>query len=331
MAAASAARTLADAGARVAVVDKARGAGGRCATRRGEHAAYDHGAQYFTVRDARFLAALQASPLIEFSAAWDVLVGVWDGAGIAPANPQSRQVGVPGMSSMVRAMLADLPALYGTPVAHLTRASGGWQLLDQQGRARVAAKAVILTAPPPQCLALLGDSAPSLSRLCASVHMEPCWAVMAAFRERVNCEYDGVFVNRGALSWCARNGSKPGRTGTETWVLHAGPAWSSECIDEAPETVGAALMAHFTEVVGCALPALRELHVHRWRHALARTPLQVGCAWDDQARLGLAGDWMAGSRIEGAWLSGNQVARRALSAMGFRGTRSQRRAHLARR
>jgi renalase len=49
-----AARTLQDAGRRVRVLDKARGVGGRLATRRLDIHAADHGAQFFTAHDPAF-------------------------------------------------------------------------------------------------------------------------------------------------------------------------------------------------------------------------------------------------------------------------------------
>ena len=68
------ARTLADHGLSVVVWEKSRGAGGRMATRRsGEMLRFDHGAQYFTVRDERFQ---------RYVGAWlqDGIVAPWAGA-----------------------------------------------------------------------------------------------------------------------------------------------------------------------------------------------------------------------------------------------------------
>ena len=55
------ARTLMQAGHRVSVFEKSRGTGGRMATRRTEFGSFDHGTQYFTVRDARFAKALETA------------------------------------------------------------------------------------------------------------------------------------------------------------------------------------------------------------------------------------------------------------------------------
>ena len=54
MAGLTTARILSDQGHAVVVVDKAPGPGGRMSTRRGGACRFDHGAQYFTVRDKRF-------------------------------------------------------------------------------------------------------------------------------------------------------------------------------------------------------------------------------------------------------------------------------------
>ena len=55
-----AATTLAAGGHDVVVLDKGRSPGGRLATRRIAGATLDHGAQFFTVRDDRFAALVQA-------------------------------------------------------------------------------------------------------------------------------------------------------------------------------------------------------------------------------------------------------------------------------
>ena len=62
MAGITCARTLVQAGHRVTVFEKSRGTSGRMATRDSAFGSFDHGAQYFTARDERFLAALATTP-----------------------------------------------------------------------------------------------------------------------------------------------------------------------------------------------------------------------------------------------------------------------------
>ena len=62
MAGVTCARTLRQAGHKVTIFEKSRGLGGRMATRASAFGSFDHGAQYFTVRDPRMALALQTVP-----------------------------------------------------------------------------------------------------------------------------------------------------------------------------------------------------------------------------------------------------------------------------
>ena len=55
----SAANKLKEAGRDVLVIDKGRGIGGRLAGRRIGEATFDHGAQFFTAREATFKATVE--------------------------------------------------------------------------------------------------------------------------------------------------------------------------------------------------------------------------------------------------------------------------------
>jgi len=137
--------------------------------------------------------------------------------------------------------------------------------------------------------------------------MRPCWAVLAAFDERVPARFDGAFVHGSALGWVARNQSKPKREWkVDTWVLHATPSWSAAHVDDDPEVVGSFLMEAFHDLIPQGLPHAFYATAHRWRYAMADPPLAVGAI--HHGGLTLCGDWCLGSRIEDAYLSGLAAA-----------------------
>ncbi|MEO1698916.1 MAG: FAD-dependent oxidoreductase [Planctomycetota bacterium] len=313
----AAARALAAAGRPVTVFDKARGVGGRTSLRRGEAATFDHGAQYFTARDPRFRAEVDAWLEAGHVARWEGRLGAID----APGEPTpkaddgtERFVGVPGMNQMARAMSEGLDVRARARVERLERTGDAWSVWLDDGSAIGGFDAVVVTAPTEQAAALVDGHAPELARAARGVPMQPCLAAMVAFETPLDVPFDGLFVNAGPLSWAARNSSKPGRPEVDAWVLHASPDFSEERFDAAPEDTARALTEALREALGLdALPAVTESQAHRWRYSLA-APARTDGALADPSGLFLAGDWLAGSKVQGAWHSGRAAAEAVLAA-----------------
>jgi len=309
------ARILADHGHRVRVFEKSRGPGGRMSTRRADHLRFDHGAQYFTVRD----------PLFErFVASWrrDGLVARWNGrlakldrvaVELNDDSPQ-RFVGVPGMNAICKHLAGDLDVAFDRSVSRLEREGERWCVRCEDGSELGRFDAVVVSAPAPQCATLLAEAAPGIAARAAEVDMAPCWAAMVAFDDALDLGFDGAFVQNSALSWVARNTSKPGRPAAEAWVLHGSPEWSRDHLEIDGEDAGRRLFGAFAEAGGQPLPEPSHLIAHRWRFALPVEPLTETCLFDGDFTVVACGDWCGGPRVEGAFLSGCAAAGRVLAA-----------------
>lgn len=308
------ARRLTDHGFRVRVFDKARGPGGRMSTRRADHLSFDHGAQYFTVRDARFADWLRVLRRDGLVAPWTGKIGALNrGAIKLEAAGPDRYVGVPGMNAVCRQLADGLDVSYGFPVSRIEREIERWRVIFEGDSEPKRFDAVVVSAPAPQCAALLADAAPALAARAAKVEMAPCWAVMAAFEQELDLGFEGAFVQGSPLSWVARNSSKPGRPGSETYVLHGSPEWSRDHLEIDAEDAGRQLIAAFAEAAGRRLPEPHHLVAHRWRFALPVEPLADACLYDGESAVVACGDWCGGPRVEGAFLSGRAASDRVLS------------------
>lgn len=304
----SCATALQHAGLAVQLFDKSRGPAGRMSTRRGDDWACDHGAQYFTARDARFRAELSRWLAAGVAAPWTPRLQVLGGLGDHhPDASIERWVGLPQMTAPARWLAAQLPLALSSTVTALRRdGAGAWQLQTaEQGWLAQPFSAVLLAMPAPQAVTLLQPHAPALAALSAQARMRGCWALMLQYAAPQQLPFDAAFVNRGPLRWIARNSSKPGRSGAETWLLHADAEWSEAHLEHAPEQVAALMLQAFAEHGG---PAPQRWSAHRWRYADSAPALDDGCAWQPDAGLGLCGDWLNGGKVEGAWLSGLKLA-----------------------
>lgn len=294
----------------VVLFDKGRGPGGRMSTRRVQtargEACFDHGAQYFTVRDDDF--SQQVSAWIE-----DGVVAPW------PAAGSDAYVGVPAMNSPVRWLAEGQDVRWSARVTGLATCGDGWRLSLDGGEVADVDLAVI-AVPAEQAAALLSAVASDLASRAAAAISDPCWTAMAAFSQPVpvagDCwRADDAETDRGQgiVGWAARNSAKPGRTGPESWVIQATPDWSRDRIDADPDEVGRALRAELSNEFGVQLPAPIGTASHLWRFARSAQG-GSGPILDPERRLGLCGDWLIGPRVESAWLSGARLADMCVNA-----------------
>jgi len=309
------ATALVTTGAAVTVYEKSRGPGGRMSTRRGDDWQCDHGAQYFTARDPSFRAEVSRWELAGVAAPWTPRLQVLGGA--VPRHPDpsvQRFVGTPSMASPAGYLAEGLNVVPQTTVAGLQHDGRDWRLsCTERGSLADPYDAVLLAIPAPQAAALVRSPAPALARLADGVTMRGCWALMLRFAAPIDGSFDAAFVNEGPLRWIARDGSKPGRDGAETWLLHATAEWSEAHLEQDADGVAAELLDAFARLGG---PAPQAFTAHRWRHADTEPPLALGCEWDAGLGLGLCGDWLNGGRVENAWHSGRRLAHRVARTFG---------------
>ncbi|MGE4070009.1 MAG: NAD(P)/FAD-dependent oxidoreductase [Lysobacterales bacterium] len=307
IAGAAAARELHRRGLSVQVYDKGRNPGGRAATRTREGAHFDHGAQYFTARDPRFLDQVEAWHAAGVVQEWQPRLVAIDSEGRRRLETgETRWVGVPGMRELATNLLHGIDLECSQRVVGVEQSAKGWFLNFRNEARRGPFSAVLCTLPAAQAVELLASEV--VVDPARAVQFGPCWALMLAFDQALPIDFDGAFVNAGPLSWVARDSSKPGRPEGERWLVHAGPMFSRETFELPPTEVEARLLKAFYSALGLTPVDPAQCHLHRWGYALAQPPLELGIIADDQRRIALGGDWCNGSRIEGAWLSGRLLA-----------------------
>jgi predicted NAD/FAD-dependent oxidoreductase len=296
MAGLACAERLVAAGVSVRLFDKGRGPGGRMSTRRVATAAgeagFDHGAQYFTVRDPAFQARVEQWQRDGLAARW-------------PAAGPDAWVGTPTMNAPVKRMASALDVRWSALVDRVTREDGGWRPRGE-GIAEQAFETVLIAVPAEQAGPLLKPWDASMAARAVATPSLPCWTVMAAFAERLPVE-DDILRERGIIGWAARNSAKPGRSGPESWVIQAGPDWSLAHLEETPTEVLPALLAALSDRIGAAVPEPLTASAHRWRFARSGSA-GVDTLWNADLRLGACGDWLLGPRVESAWVTGDRLA-----------------------
>ncbi|WP_458525983.1 NAD(P)/FAD-dependent oxidoreductase [Onishia taeanensis] len=318
------ARVLAERGIASEVFDKARGPGGRLTSRRLPGAVVDLGAQYFTVREARFAARVDAWRQAGLVAPWPQRLWRVEADGWQPhQDAQTRYSAAPRMSALTRSLAEGLPLHLQTRITGLESRADGWWLADDQGQDHGPFARVVITAPTPQAEPLVAPHDAALAADCRAVTQAPCWAGHALFDAPlptlpgVDDDWQAAFINAGPLSVVSRNDSKPGReTQGESLTLLASPTASTDWLENDAETVAARLLAAFETLCAQPLPTPRLLGAHRWRYAKP-SGQDSGPGYRLGAMgLALAGDAFRASRVEDAWFSGHDLGLALAAELG---------------
>jgi renalase len=295
-------------GFQVQVYEKSRGPSGRMSTRHGEDWSVDHGAQYFTARDPLFIKTLDAWIKAGVAAEWHPSLSVYDGSQWREGNSRERRyVGVPAMNSPGQYLAKNISIEFNQTIDKIYQQDGKWFLHSQEnGEITQSFDYLVLAIPAPQNYALTKLVDSSIDECFSSVDMQGCWTVMARFLEKAPMPFDAAFINNEIISWISRNNSKPGRTGQETWTIHANPQWSQQWIELDKEEASKIILESAKKLgLNCQNT---EISVHRWRYASGAINTAMGCILNKDNNLGLCGDWLNGGRVEGAWLSGYKLA-----------------------
>lgn len=331
------ARVLHERGVEVAVFDKGRSPGGRLATRRVDGFAFDLGAQYFTARDPRFRRWVTEWLTEGVVRRWSGRIGSVTeiGAAIVETAPVERFVAVPDMPELARRLASELDVRSSRRVDVVERHGAKLVLRGVVGAPgetlgpRVATDAapgealgefdaLVVALPPAQARALVGSVSSTIDVQLASVVLDPCVALGVGIAEGsplTALPFDGIFVGRDGdaartIAWISRDSSKPGRPRQEAWVIHAAPEWSRAHLRDADASIAGALLDALSAIAGHRVASPIVTTLQRWSFARPRDPLAVEGLFDDEARVGVGGDWAAGGRVEGAFLSGLALANR---------------------
>lgn len=290
----------------VTVFEKARGPAGRMATRYAGRFEFDHGAQFFTARSARFRRYLKPYVATGAVRTWRARFAEVTRDGVSASRDWTddypHYVGAPRMNSFCKALADGLRLRLETRVAPLAGDWPPWQLRSADGSSLGTFDWVVSSAPAAQTEALLPASSP-LARHASATPMQACYALMLGFNRAPALPWQAARVRDSDLSWVSVNSSKPGRDDPFTLVVHSTNAWAGRHVDDDQGRVKEHLLSSLKDAIGLDAREAAHLALHRWRYAnLPRQherPVQV----DPDRQLAVCGDWLVRGRVEAAFQS----------------------------
>jgi renalase len=320
------ARSLVARGRTPLVLERSRGVGGRCATRRFDGQPVDHGAAFVHGSDPRFLGAARAVRSAAVLEGWPRKIE-GDGPPCLPKafDPREERFAyAEGMTALPKGLADGLDVRLECPVDSLA-ARGGRIVLRSEAGEEIAPDHLVLALPAPASRRLLAPwageerEASAVLRLLDMVGTQACLTLIAGYGPSgVPPDWDILYPGGSTVVQAVSHDSAKRRAPAAlVLVVQARPCWSLRHGDDDPASWARELLAETARLVGSWAGEPAWSQPHRWRYARTdrgsemSRPLAVRLPGG--TRVIVTGESFApGGGIEAAWLAGNASAARLL-------------------
>lgn len=312
----AAGRALKQAGATVVLYDKARGVGGRLATRRVGDFTFDTGATSVAPRglglEHVMLHELDQTELVEVVKPIYTHVNLRVSPGDASRNKVPRYTYRPGGNHLAKLLAEGLDVRLNSQVDTLKRENGSFEVEKERF------DAVILTPPIPQASLLLwslGESRPV-----ANARYRSCISIMLGFDlPTPEVPYHALVdvEQRHPLTWVSLESVKsPGRApeGMCAMVLQMSPTYSQDHYQTDEDRIVHEVMDYVRDLFGPTFQKPIAVDTKRWKYSQPETVAVFETVNRNHNGVILAGDGLSAGRVERAFESGLQAARLLIEA-----------------
>lgn len=299
-----AAKLIKNAGLPVTILEKSRGVGGRMATRRFKDGKFDHGAQFFTVRDPIFQQWVDQWIEEKIVQEWTHQIPTNGKSDRRPGHP--RYIGTDGMTTITKHLAKDLNIHLNSRVVSITNKGQFWTIETENDK-RYTATHLMLTSPVPQSLTLLAAGSTPLPNdiydQLQKVQYHPCIAALLLLDGPSGLpEPGGMKLENQPIQWIADNHQKGISPLRSALTVHASPKFSQEYFDLSKEQLAKIMIDTINPWLS---GKILDFQIHKWRFSQPIQPTdQLFVKINQNPYLYFAGDAFGGARIEGAALSG---------------------------
>ena len=301
-------KILAQTGIEVMLLEKSPGVGGRMATRQFKQGVFDHGAQFFTAREATFQQWVDLWIKEKIAFEWFSSLQKSDDLPKGGGHPRYR--GLRGMTTVAKYLARDLEIRLQTQVKSITKERDSWVARIEKGE-EIVARQIVLSAPIPQSLNLLESghiTLPSFEyKTLKAIEYHPCITGLVLLDgPSAIPSPGGMKIEKRDIQWLGDNSQKGISPKVTAVTIQATHGFSRENFELPSKEL-------IEILVESAKPWLNQevldWQIHKWRYSqpVNLYPAQF-LEFPGHRGLFMIGDAFGGARIEGAALSGIQVA-----------------------
>lgn len=301
----------------VSFFEKSRGVGGRMPSKRLENIYFDHGATCF--------GAIRSQPFKKFIEPYvkKGIISEWQGEfkyldlksyDFYEMEKKRRLVCHEYGNSLVKEMLKEPlkngKIFFNTRIIEVKCGKNKNSILSDKGEIFDDFDFVISSTPAPQTLELFPKNF-CFRKLLEIVEYDSTFAMMMSFEKDVTIDFSHLAVKNSIISRISYENSKGGNRNfdLDCFVINASNEFSNTKLDLDINPIQRDMVAEFFKILPqLKKENLRDVIMHRWLYANAKTSYDFSPLFDGDMNIGAIGDYVKEPRYEFAFESGYEMA-----------------------
>ena len=299
----------------ITVFEKSRGVGGRMATRRADPYQFNHGAQYFKVKNKEFKNFLQPLMLNKIIKPLEAnQIEILNKKIIKSTKISNKKyfTAESKMNSVVKYFINNSFSIkLLCKIEKTVKENDKWFVIDSDQVSYGPYDWLFITIPPYQATEILYDNFKFLDIL-KNIKMRSCYSLMLGFDKIKEFNFDTALFLDEDVAWLFIRKKIFKNKKYYNLLINSSYNFAEKNINSSKDELSDYLIKQVSDILKYDLNNFKHKALHFWKYAMSEKNNNLGSLIDEDLKVVVCGDWCMNGRIEGGFLSAKDAANKVL-------------------
>tara|TARA_B100001027_G_C16249111_1_gene323517 strand:+ start:295 stop:1278 length:984 start_codon:yes stop_codon:yes gene_type:complete len=299
----------------ITIFEKSRGVGGRMATRRADPFQFNHGAQYFKVKNKEFKNFLQPLMLNKIIKPLEAnQIEILNKKIIKSTKICNKKyfTAESKMNSVVKYFINNNFSIkLLCKIEKTVKENDKWFVIDSDQVSYGPYDWLFITIPPYQATEILYDNFKFLD-IIKNIKMRSCYSLMLGFDKIKEFNFDTALFLDEDVAWLFIRKKIFKNKKYYNLLINSSYNFAEKNINSSKDELSDYLIKQVSDILKYDLNNFKHKALHFWKYAMSEKNNNLGSLIDEDLKVVVCGDWCMNGRIEGGFLSAKDAANKVL-------------------
>ena len=299
----------------ITIFEKSRGVGGRMATRRADPYQFNHGAQYFKVKNKEFKNFLQPLMLNKIIKPLEAnQIEILNKKIIKSTKICNKKyfTAESKMNSVVKYFINNNFSIkLLCKIEKTVKENDKWFVIDSDQVSYGPYDWLFITIPPYQATEILYDNFKFLD-IIKNIKMRSCYSLMLGFDKIKEFNFDTALFLDEDVAWLFIRKKIFKNKKYYNLLINSSYNFAEKNINSSKDELSDYLIKQVSDILKYDLNNFKHKALHFWKYAMSEKNNNLGSLIDEDLKVVVCGDWCMNGRIEGGFLSAKDAANKVL-------------------